>query len=83
MLARILFSLAGATLIAGIATPAAAETWKCSAAGLADASYDGGSTAYIHLQGYGRGGTYSVKRKGKVATGTTKNGTRFTCRKVR
>jgi hypothetical protein len=40
----------------------------------------GGSTATIHLQGFSTGGTYAVTKKGNVATGTTANGTKCTCR---
>jgi hypothetical protein len=42
-------------------------------------SYDGGSSAYIHLTGFPSGGTYPVQKQGKRASGTTKNGTRFVC----
>lgn len=62
-----------------LASPALAA-WKCSAPGLVSGSYDGGSSAYIHLKGFQSGGTYPVSKKGNVATGTTKNGTKFTCR---
>ncbi len=56
------------------------KAWKCSAHGLVSGSYSGGSTAYIHLSGFSTGGTYPVTKKGKVATGVTANGTKFTCR---
>lgn len=56
------------------------ESWKCSARGMISGSYDGGSSAYIHLQGFQSGGNYAVNKKGKVASGVTKNGTTFTCR---
>lgn len=56
------------------------KTWTCSAPGLVSGSYDGGSSAYIHLQGFPSGGSYPVSRSGKTATGTTQNGTKFTCR---
>ena len=61
--------------------PAAPKTWKCTASGLVNASYDGGDSAYVHLVGFSSGGTYPVTRNkaGTVATGTTANGTRFTC----
>ncbi|WP_295845432.1 hypothetical protein [Tardiphaga sp.] len=62
-------------------TPAHAETWTCSAPGIISGNYDGGSMAYIHLTGYPDGGTYSVSKHGNKATGTTKNGTKFTCSK--
>jgi len=58
---------------------ASAEGWTCSAPGLVSGSYDGGSSAYIHLNGFPSGGTYPVQKNGKRATGTTKNGTKFTC----
>jgi hypothetical protein len=59
---------------------AQAGGWVCSAPGLADGSYDGGSTAYIHLRGFTSGDNYPVTKRGKVATGVTLNGTHFTCR---
>lgn len=66
-----------------IPTFATAQTtsnaWKCSAPGLRAAKYEGGEKAYIHLEGFSHGGYYKVTRKGKVATGTTANGTTFTC----
>lgn len=62
-----------------LASPASAA-WKCSAPGLVSGRYDGGASAYIHLGGFPSGGTYPVVKKGKVATGTTKNGTKFACR---
>jgi hypothetical protein len=45
-------------------------------------AYDGGSQAYIHLEGFSSGGQYPVTRNaaGTTATGTTANGTRFTCK---
>lgn len=59
--------------------PVSAEGWTCSAPGMVSGSYDGGSSAYIHLSGFPDGGTYSVQKQGKRASGTTKNGTRFVC----
>jgi hypothetical protein len=56
-----------------------AEGWSCSAPGMVSGSYDGGSSAYIHLTGFPSGGTYPVQKQGKRASGTTKNGTRFVC----
>jgi hypothetical protein len=68
-------------LVAAMAlTSPASAAWKCSAPGLVSGSYDGGASAYIHLKGFPSGGTYPVTKKGNVATGTTKNGTKFTCR---
>ena len=55
-------------------------SWTCSAPGLQNSSYSGGDTAYIHLAGFNSGNNYPVTKKGKVASGVTKNGTRFTCR---
>jgi hypothetical protein len=64
------------------AAPAESQgAWKCSATGLISGSYDGGSSAYIHLQGFPSGGSYAVTKNGNVATGVTANGTRFTCRR--
>ena len=70
-------------LVAGIvmiASGANAETWKCSANGLVNGSYDGGGTAYVHLSGFPSGGHYPVNKKGKTASGVTANGTPFTCK---
>lgn len=78
MTPRTICAVTGFVLLATL--PAAAETWRCSAPGLVSASYDGGSTAYVHLSGFSSGGNYAVVKKGKVATGTTQNGTTFTCR---
>jgi len=61
-------------------TVAQKKSWKCSAPGLVSSSYDGGGSAYVHLQGFSSGGTYAVTKRGNVATGTTANGTKFTCR---
>jgi hypothetical protein len=69
-----------AIALAPLTAVAQAKSWKCSAPGLVSGSYAGGATAYIHLQGFSSGGTYSVTRKGNVATGVTANGTRFTCK---
>lgn len=60
-------------------TSARAQGWTCSAPGMVSGSYDGGSSAYIHLTGFSSGGTYPVQKTGKRASGTTANGTRFTC----
>jgi len=73
------------TLGAGLALAAcqttSGPTWTCSAKNLVDANYSGGSTAYVHLSGFSRGNNYSVTKSadGKTATGTTGNGTPFTC----
>ena len=84
-------ALAGLAMLAamGLASPASAQgaapakkTWKCSAPGMISGSYDGGSQAYIHLEGFSSGGQYAVTRNaaGTIATGTTANGTKFTCK---
>jgi hypothetical protein len=62
------------------ASSAAQAGWSCNAKGLVSATYDGGDSAYVHLQGFGNGKYYLVERAGKVATGVTTNGTKFTCR---
>lgn len=64
------------------AVSSASARWQCNAKGLISGSYDGGSSAYIHLAGFPSGGTYAVSKKGNSASGSTKNGTRFTCKKV-
>jgi hypothetical protein len=57
--------------------------WSCSARGMVMGRYGGGDDAYIQLSGFARGGDYPVKlnQQGNVATGTTGNGTPFTCTK--
>jgi len=63
-----------------MAVPANAAGWTCSAAKLKNYSYSGGSKAMIHLRGYSTGGRYSVRKvNAKKVTGTTKDGTKFTC----
>lgn len=70
------FFLALFVLVSGNAN---AQSWSCSAPGMISGSYDGGESAYIHLSGFPSGGTYPVRKQGKRVTGTTKNGTTFTC----
>jgi hypothetical protein len=74
-----------AAILVSHAMPAVAQNakWVCSAPGLVSASYDGGQSAYVHLTGFNRGGTYPVEmNKAKTqATGTTANGTKFVCKK--
>ena len=58
----------------------APAAWTCSAQNLVNSRYSGGSSAYIHLKGYGSGGRYRVtKQNDSRVTGTTKDGTPFTC----
>lgn len=61
------------------ALPAHAADWTCSAPGLVSANYDGGDGAYIHLSGFSDGKVYPVKKAGNRASGTTSNGTKFSC----
>lgn len=51
---------------------------------MVNGSYDGGNSAYIHLEGFSSGGNYPVTLNSSrtVATGTTANGTKFTCKLV-
>jgi len=51
---------------------------------LVNAHYTGSGTAMIHLQGFSSGGSYTVTKnaQGTEATGTTANGTPFTCIKT-
>lgn len=75
-------TLAAMAILVAVAVsvdPVRAEGWTCSAPGMVSGSYDGGSSAYIHLSGFPDGGTYSVQKQGKRASGTTKNGTKFVC----
>jgi hypothetical protein len=71
------FAIAFVGLASG--APAYADSWTCSAPGMASGSYDGGATAYIHLTAFNTGSNYPVKKSGNRATGVTKNGTKFTC----
>ena len=77
---RMWLAAACLALPAGTALAQGEPGWKCEAPGLRTAKYDGGAMAYVHLEGYSRGGNYAVTRSGKVATGVTANGTQFTCR---
>lgn len=61
------------------AMPAHAADWSCSAPGLVSGNYDGGDSAYIHLNGFSSGSVYAVVKKGNRASGTTSNGTKFSC----
>ena len=68
--------------MSALMTAAHAAGWKCSAAKLKNYSYDGGSSAMIHLSPYSSGGRYCVKKvNANKVTGKTKDGTRFTCTK--
>lgn len=73
-----------AIAISGCATTGDGASWKCSAQGLVNAHYTGSGTAMIHLQGFSSGGSYTVTKnaQGTEATGTTANGTPFTCIKT-
>ncbi|MFC1886314.1 hypothetical protein ACFLZM_04595 [Thermodesulfobacteriota bacterium] len=50
-----------------------------------DANYSGGDYAYIHLEGYSKGNDYKVKLNAQKteASGTTGDGTPFTCTKLK
>jgi hypothetical protein len=63
-----------------ISPSAHAAQWSCSAKNMLSGSYSGGSKARIHLKGYGRGGSYSVKKvSANKVTGVTQDGTPYTC----
>ena len=74
-----------AMAISGCASPGDGATWTCSATGLVSAKYDGSEYANVHLQGFSSGGNYKVKlnEQRTEATGTTANGTPFTCVKAK
>jgi hypothetical protein len=63
--------------------PVSAEKneWKCDADDIEDFNFNGGDYAYIHLSSYSSGDDYSVtfNETKTVATGTTGDGTPFTC----
>ena len=81
----IALALAASTVVAvasaAVAQTAKPKTWTCTAPTLVNFSYDGGETAYIHLQTFSSGGHYPVTRNkaGTQATGVTANGTKFVC----
>jgi hypothetical protein len=79
------FSLAVllAATVSGCATTGDGGSWKCSAQGLVNSLYTGSDSAMIQLQGFSSGGNYKVTKnaQGTEATGTTANGTPFTCAK--
>ena len=68
-------------VLSACASPGGGASWACSASGLMNSYYTGGSTALIHLQGFSAGGNYPVTKNadGNMATGTTGNGTAFQC----
>jgi len=72
-------------IISGCATTGDGATWKCTAHGLVNSYYTGSDSAMIHLQGFSSGGSYKVTKnaQGTEATGTTANGTPFTCVKTK
>jgi hypothetical protein len=71
-----------AAIITASTAPATAASWTCSAAKLKNYSYSGGTSAMIHLSPYSSGGRYPVKKvNANKVTGTTKDGTKFTCTK--
>lgn len=75
-------ALCGLVMVLSACTsPGVSPSWVCSASGLVNSHYTGGSTALIHLQGFSSGGNYPVTKSadGSVATGTTANGTAFQC----
>jgi len=61
------------------------ECWKCTAKGLISSRYTGRDSAYIHLREFKDGNNYKVQLNESkcVATGTTANGTPFTCTKMK
>jgi hypothetical protein len=77
-------SIAIAIAISGCATPGDGAKWTCSAAGLVSANYDGSEYANVQLQGFSRTSPYKVTLDAQrtKATGTTANGTPFTCVKA-
>jgi hypothetical protein len=74
-----------ALAISGCASPGDGATWTCSATGLVSGRYDGSEYANVQLQGFSRGSDYKVKlnEQRTEATGTTANGTPFTCVKAK
>ena len=63
------------------ATPGDGGAWTCTAKDLVSARYDGSEYASVHLSGYQSGSSYKVTLNSArtEATGTTGNGTPFTC----
>ena len=61
------------------------KKWVCtvpSHAQLISFYYTGGDWAQIHIAPYSSGGSYKVTKVDGVATGTTANGTEFTCKQA-
>jgi len=61
---------------------AKSDKWRCTATSpISRYQYDGGDTAFIHLEVAGPSGGhwYSVTKSGNKASGRTNNGTKFTC----
>lgn len=75
------FMLGG--LLSACATTSNGAAWNCTANNIVAGHYNGGEYAYIQLQGFEYGGNYAVTQDGNKtrATGKTKNGTLFECRK--
>lgn len=75
--------LASAVLFVACATPSDGSIWACSAKDLVSARYDGTEFAFVHLSGFQSGAQYKVRLNDArtEATGTTGNGTPFTCKK--
>lgn len=83
----VLAVMSAATLISGCNSSSVRDdsSWECTAKGLVNSHYTGSSHAMIHLSGYSSGGSYQVtlNEQKTVASGTTKDGTPFTCKKAR
>ncbi|MGB9495225.1 MAG: hypothetical protein WCA83_10535 [Azonexus sp.] len=79
------FLALAAIALASCATTGDGSKWTCTAPGIMNSSYDGSGFAFVQLQGFANGHSYEVVKnsQGNEATGTTANGTRFVCKKVR
>jgi len=76
------FSVAAlAFTLVGCNSNPSSPAWRCEASGIVNSHYTGGEFAMIHLSGFSSGGQYKVQLNADktAASGTTANGTPFTC----
>lgn len=85
MMKRSLFSSTLVVLVvASCATTGNGSKWQCNGNGVFISSYDGSDFAYVRLDKDAMGHSYQVKlnEQRTEATGETRNGTPFTCKKI-
>ena len=84
MFTKRVFSFVVAPLFISGCVTTGGEKWTCTGERMINSYYTGSDKAMIHLEGYSRGGNYDVTKnaEGTQATGTTRDGTAFTCTKA-